>query len=124
MAEPVPATLLVINCPTALVSSTDIATGVVTSVVRHRHSAIQPKPVLANWLGAVSAKAARRLFAESDIASFETPDAAARGHMHLDRYTRAQDALMRRLRPWGTPVSIAPARSIVFGKRPTRAERS
>jgi acetyltransferase len=101
LADPDPAALLVINCPTALASSTDIAEAVVASVVRHRQSAVQPKPVLANWLGTTSATAARRLFAENDIASFETPDAAARGLMHLVRYSRAQDALMRTPAPMG-----------------------
>jgi acetyltransferase len=110
LADPDPAALLVINCPTALASSTDIAEAVVASVARHRQIAIQPKPVLANWLGTVSAKAARRLFADNDIASFETPDAAARGLMHLVRYSRAQDALMRTPAPMGK-ASIDHARA-------------
>ena len=70
--------------------------------MHHRQSAIQPKSVLANWLGSDSARSARRLFANNDIASFETPDAAARGLMHLVHYTRAQDALMRMPAPMGT----------------------
>ena len=103
LAGPDPAALLVINCPTALSSSTAIAHAVVASIIRNRKESQQPKVVLTNWLGHPAAAPARRLFAENGIASFETPDAAARGLMHLVRYTRAQEALMR------TPSRMGPA---------------
>lgn len=95
LADPDPSTILAINCPTALASSTDIATAFVAAVERHRATAAAPKPILANWLGSTVAEPAREMFAEAGIASFETPGDAVRGLMQIVRYNRAQDELMQ-----------------------------
>ncbi len=86
--------ILVMNCPTALASSEDIAQAVTETAGASRPFG-QRKPVLANWLGSVAAVKAREMFAEDGIPSFETPRQAIRGFMHLVHYSRAQQELMQ-----------------------------
>lgn len=91
LADPESDALLVINCPTALASSRDIAE-MVASTAGLRKAA---KPVLTNWLGDASARESRAIFEAHDIPTFDTPGSAARGFMHLVRYKRAQAELLR-----------------------------
>jgi acetyltransferase len=92
--------VLVINCPTALASSTAVAEQVVR-VHQHRiESGHRPVPILANWLGDLASRDARNLFAEQGIASFATPAEAIDGFMQLVGYSRAQEELTR------TPPSL------------------
>jgi acetyltransferase len=92
--------VLVMNCPTALASSLDVAQAVVAAVDRRRGAQIANKPVISNWLGEEASRDARELFAAKDIASFASPAAAIDGFMFLVRYARAQEQLMR------TPPSL------------------
>jgi acetyltransferase len=87
--------VLVMNCPTALASSTDIAVAVTECVARHRAATRAPKIVLATWLGEVANQAARDVFSRGEIANFMTPSQAVGGFMQLVRYRRAQNELMR-----------------------------
>jgi acetyltransferase len=80
--------VLVINCPTAIASGVEAAQSVIDTVARRR------RRVLTNWLGSGSANEARRLFSEARIPTFETPEDAIRGFMHLVRYRRGQDIIM------------------------------
>jgi acetyltransferase len=80
--------VLVINCPTALASGVEAAQAVIETVAPKR------KRVLTNWLGSGSAYEARRLFSEARIPTFETPEDAIRGFMHLVRYRRGQDIIL------------------------------
>lgn len=123
LADPDPSALLIINCPTALVSSTAIAETVISAVGRHRQTAVVAKPILTNWLGSIAAKPARELFARNEIATFETPDAAARGFMHLVRYARAQEALMRTPAPMG-PGQIDAERAADIIRKVTAERRT
>ncbi len=95
LEDPDPSALLVINCPTALTSSAEIAARLVDTLATRRAAGKNNKPMLTNWLGNPAAEDARRLFSTARIATYETPTAAARGFMQLVRYTRAQDELMR-----------------------------
>jgi acetyltransferase len=90
--------LLVLNCPTALASSTEIARTVADTVV----AVGARKPVLANWLGEASVEAGRRLLDEAGIPTFATPGGAVRGFMHLVRWRHAHEELMRT--PGGEPA--------------------
>jgi len=87
--------VLVINCPTALVSSTAVAEEVVAALDARKAAGKSMKPVLANWLGEEVSRDARALFAARGIASFETPADAIDGFMQLVRYARAQEELTR-----------------------------
>ncbi len=92
--------VLVMNCPTALTSSTAIAKEVVAVAEERRASGRPVKPVLAVWLGDAASHDARQLFAARGIASFETPDDGVDGFMQLVDYARVQEQLMR------TPPSL------------------
>lgn len=87
--------VLVLNCPTALSSRTDIAHRVVETVRQDREKQSSAKPVLTNWLGSQGAAGARTLFAKAGLTTFDTPGAAVRGFTHLVGYRRAQLALTR-----------------------------
>ncbi len=90
-ADPQSDAILVMNCPTALSSSADIARAVIATEAPQRAG----KVLLTNWLGADCASDARRLFSANAIPTFETPAAAVSGFMQLVRHKRAQTALMR-----------------------------
>lgn len=92
--------VLVMNCPTALVSSTEIAEAVVAAIDARRRRGERVKPVLAVWLGDAASRDARRLFAASNVASYATPDDGVDGFMQLADYRRVQEQLMR------TPASL------------------
>jgi acetyltransferase len=86
---------LVMYCPTALTSSTEIAAAV-TGLIEARRQKGQPsKPMLAVWLGDAASREARALFASKDIASFATPAEGVDGFMQLVDYARVQEQLMR-----------------------------
>ncbi len=114
LAAPEVDALLVMNCPTALSSSTDIARDVLATHARLGGSKAT-KPVLANWLGDEAVRDARLLLASKGIPSFETPAAAVEGFMHLARYSRAQSELMRVPPPVpeGSPADIGAARAAI-----------
>ena len=86
--------ILVMNCPTALASSTEAAEAVIGAVERHKHNSGVP-PILTNWLGAAVADEARAKFQEASIPSYESPRDAIKGFGFLWQYARAQEALMR-----------------------------
>ena len=92
--------ILVMNCPTALASSTEVAERITSMVERHKTTGRATKAVIANWLGDEASRDARALFAQNGIGSFATPAEAVDGFMYLVRYARAQEELMR------TPPSL------------------
>lgn len=87
--------ILVMNCPTALASSTDISRAVIDCAHKPEVQGRSRKPLLANWLGDSAAAEGRRLLIGAGIPTFDTPAAAIGGFMQLVRYGRAQDELMR-----------------------------
>ncbi|HSZ10849.1 MAG TPA: bifunctional acetate--CoA ligase family protein/GNAT family N-acetyltransferase, partial [Rhizomicrobium sp.] len=92
--------VLVLNCPTAIASGIDAAQAVTTST---------PKlnlPLFTNWLGAQSAEQARQLFDAANIPTYDTPEKAARGFMHMVRYRRGQQTLMEV--PPSAPTAFQP----------------
>lgn len=90
-ADPGVDAVLVMNCPTALSSSDDIARAVVAADISNG----QGKTLITNWLGADAAAPARARFTDASIPTFETPSAAVEGFMQLVRHKRGQDELMR-----------------------------
>jgi acetyltransferase len=90
--------ILVMNCPTALASSTDTAREIIA--VAAQPGAKLRAPVFACWLGDQAGREARDLFAANNIASFATPAESIDGFMQLVGYSRAQQLLMR------TPPSL------------------
>ena len=107
--------ILVMNCPTARASATDVARAVIDVGARRRSAGKQNKPLLTNWLGDDAAREARKLFAEERVATFDTPAAAIEGFMQLVRYARAQDELMRTPPPLPADLEVdtAAARAVI-----------
>ncbi len=87
--------VLVLNCPTAIASGVEAAQAVIDCVAKKRPS------VLTSWLGAGAAIEARRFFSKASIPTYETPDKAIRGFMHLVHYRRGQEILLE------VPSSVA-----------------
>ena len=86
--------ILVMNCPTALASSSDAAQAVIDAIAR----APQPErlpPILTNWLGEETAAEGRRKFRDASIPTYESPTDAVKGFFYLWQYTKAQEALLR-----------------------------
>ena len=81
--------VLVINCPTAIASSSDAAEAVVRTAKGKR------QPVLTNWLGGRKAETARELFAAAALPSYNTPAEAARGFMHVVERRRRKRTIMQ-----------------------------
>jgi acetyltransferase len=86
--------ILVINCPTALASSSDAAQAVIDAVaLAHKNGSVPP--ILTSWLGAAAATEARRKFRAASIPTYETPRQAIEGFGYLWQYTKGHEALMR-----------------------------
>ncbi len=94
--------ILVINCPTAVASSTAAAQAVITTLLE-RISKYNRKAVLTCWMGDGAAVEARHLLTENRIPTYETPTQAVRGFMQIVRYRRSQEMLME------TPPTIPEA---------------
>lgn len=84
--------VLVLNCPTAIADSEDAARAVLSVTAPSSTDRRRP-PILTSWLGDGTATAARELFGAARIPTFETPEQAIRGFMHLVRYRRHQALL-------------------------------
>jgi acetyltransferase len=115
--------ILVMNCPTALASSTDAAQAVLDAI----HETPDPKalpPILTNWLGEKAAAGGRQKFREAHIPTFESPTDAIKGFFYLWQHTKAQEALMRTppKESGRTPIADEAARTIM--RTAARAGRS
>jgi len=104
--------ILILHCPTAIASGVEAAQSVVAT-------AAPGVSLLSSWLGSGEAEEAQHLFASARIATYDTPEKAVRGFMHLVRYRRAQDQLME------VPAALADfepnradARALVNGASP------
>lgn len=85
--------VLVLNCPTAITSSTEAARAVI-NVLHNAPSQYRPTVVLTCWMGETSAAKARRIFIENQVPTYTTPIEAVRGFMQLVRYRKSQDMLL------------------------------
>ena len=91
--------LLVLNCPSAVASSTDAARAVVDTL-RESGSKASSRGIFTSWLGIDSAREARKIFTENRIPTYGTPAEAVRGFMQMVRYRTSQEMLME------TPANI------------------
>jgi acetyltransferase len=99
---------LVLNCPTAVASSTEAAKAVVGAVGNQGNV-----PILTSWVGDGSAREARRLFAGRRIPTYNTPEQAVRAFMHMVNYHRNQTLLMET--PPSVPEDFIPDPELVRG---------
>lgn len=89
LADPGFDAVLVIHCPTAVATGTDMARAVVDAA--HGHA----RPVIACWLGGENARSVQPVFAAAGIAVFDNLDDAARGYGHLITASRIRADLLR-----------------------------
>jgi len=87
--------VLVMQCPTAITSSTENARAVVRAIKEATLNSTPKKLVLTNWLGEEAVHEARALFAKERIPTFETPSDAITGFNQLVRHGRASRELTR-----------------------------
>jgi len=98
LADPENDAVLVMNVPTAFASSTTIAARIVEVTRAHRENKMSRKPVLTVCVGADDV--ATRAFESAGIPHYATETEAARGFMHVVRWSEARDVLMQ------TPPSL------------------
>ncbi|MFA6117939.1 MAG: bifunctional acetate--CoA ligase family protein/GNAT family N-acetyltransferase [Sphingomonas sp.] len=92
LADPGVDAVLVVHCPTAAATGTDIAQAVIATVAERVPAT---KPVIACWLGTHNADAARAAFDAAGIALFDNLDDAVRGFGYLLQASKGRDAVMR-----------------------------
>ena len=81
--------VIVLYCPTAVASSLEGAQAVIHAAKNSE------RPILTNWLGSSDETVRARLeFQHARIPTYETPEKAVRGFMHMARYARGQNVLM------------------------------
>ena len=102
--DPANDAVLVMNVQTALASAGDIARSVTGIVQARRQRYLEPKPVLATWVGAGNGVA--ETFSKANVPTFATETEAIRGFMHLVRYREAIRTLMET--PPSLPEHFAP----------------
>ena len=107
--------VLVLNVPTALASPTATADAVATAVRDYRAETVQPKPVLAVWIGADTAVTSA--FEAAGVPLYPTEADAVRGFTHLVRYAQVRDSLMET--PPSLPEHFAP--DVAAARRPVEA---
>src|SRR5262249_14705606 len=88
LADPDADAVLVLNCPTAVVDGSDAARAVLRAHERRRCC------LLTSWVGEATAGKARALFATAGVPTYDTPENAVRGFMHLVRWRRSRAQLM------------------------------
>ncbi|MEO7496619.1 MAG: GNAT family N-acetyltransferase [Massilia sp.] len=81
--------ILFIHAPTAIVPSADIARAIAPL------ARASSRNVLACWLGGDSVAEARRIFSESGIPTFATPEDAVSGFLQIVHYRQNQNLLMQ-----------------------------
>jgi acetyltransferase len=86
--------IMVLNCPSAIASSTESAQEIIQTVKKNIYGSIS-RQVLTSWLGDGASQEARKAFAENKIPTYNTPTEAVRGFMQLIRYKNSQEMLMQ-----------------------------
>ena len=104
--------ILVLNAPSAIAPPVDAARGIVDIV---RQSKL---PILTSWLGGEAAGKARRIFAEADIPTYDTPENAVRAFLHMVRYRRNMEILTRCRRRCRPNSPQRPRRPVRWSRRP------
>lgn len=95
LRDPASDAILVIQCPTALADPLENAKAVLAAADAGKIDGRPAKPLLTCWLGEEAARASRALFADAEVATFETPSDAVVGFMQLVRHARAQSELIQ-----------------------------
>ncbi|WP_373499658.1 GNAT family N-acetyltransferase [Desulfococcus sp.] len=100
--------VLVINCPTAVASSSEAAQAVIDVYKRKSKHVAKPRNLLTAWIGEGPAAGSRKLFTDNGIPTYETPDDAVRAFMQMVRHRHSQEMLMET--PPNVPDEFKPDR--------------
>jgi acetyltransferase len=92
--------VLVLNAPTAVADGVAVAQAVLGAYKRH------PRCLLTSWVGEATASRARDLFSAAGLPTYETPEGAVGGFMHLMRWRRNRAQLTET--PASIPASFRP----------------
>ncbi|MET0268614.1 MAG: GNAT family N-acetyltransferase [Duganella sp.] len=95
--------LLLLHAPTAMVPSHLVAEALAPLLQSAGRN------VLSCWLGGTSAAAARQVFADAGLPTYDTPEKAVHGFLQVAQYRRNQDLLMEV--PAGLPTTDAAQRA-------------
>lgn len=93
--------ILVLNCPVAIVDSVDPARAVAQRAKRNGHNGEAKAPIFASWLGESAKLEARGILSAAGIPSYDTPEHAIEGLMHVVRFHKNQALLTE------TPAAVA-----------------
>ncbi len=104
--------ILVLHCPTAVISGIEAAQAVIATVKKNELKTSR-RGLLTSWLGEGAAEGARHAFAENRIPSYRTPEEAVRAFMQMVRYHRGQEMLMET--PPSVPENFRPDTEAVSG---------
>ncbi|MCB2145387.1 MAG: bifunctional acetate--CoA ligase family protein/GNAT family N-acetyltransferase [Deltaproteobacteria bacterium] len=110
MDDPGVDAVLAMNCPTAIASGTEAAQAVL-EMIKQRPQQSRQCGLLSCWIGDGPSEAARQMFRERGIPSYETPTKAVRGFMQMVRYRHSQAMLMEV--PPDIPEALSPDRQAV-----------
>jgi acetyltransferase len=80
--------VLVLRCPVAVASGLEAAQATVDAAKSSERA------ILTSWLGSGENVEARHLFDAARIPTYDTPEKAVRGFMHMARYARGQHVIM------------------------------
>ncbi|MBA5635652.1 acetate--CoA ligase family protein [Duganella sp. LX20W] len=101
--EPQADALLFLHAPTAMVPSALIAEALAPQL------RAASRNVLSCWLGGRSVAAARQVFSDAGLPTYDTPEKAVHGFLQIVQYRRNQDLLMEV--PARVPAAAAPQRA-------------
>ena len=104
---------LVLNCPSAIASSTQAAQAVIDL-----KSTLRRYTLLTSWVGSHTVEKARHLFSEHRIPTYDTPEQAIRAFMHIHKFHRNQLTLTE------TPPSIPEVFTPDTGKARTQIQQA
>lgn len=89
LAAPDAPSVLVINCPVAVVDGAEAARAVTAAAAAHPRKAVS-----AAWLGEAGARAGRAVLADAGVPVFPSAEAAVRAHARLEDLGRSRAELM------------------------------
>ena len=109
LAAPSVDAVLAIHAPSPFVPALAPARALIEAAVASR------KPVLSSWVGGGSQTAARELFVEAGVPSYDTPRQAVRGFMHLVNFRRNREISMETppSQPEAFSIDVERARAVI-----------
>jgi acetyltransferase len=122
--DPAADAVLVMNCPTALASSSDAADAVIHTVEARKAARKPTKPVLTNWLGEFTARAARAKLTAAGIPTYDFPNDAIRSFSYMTGYNKAQDELLQAPPSLPDDFTVDPAAARTAMAEAQREERA